>query len=85
MMLRLRRHRPRTPIAKALVILSFTAGDRRRFDLSNVAESCMDLLVDAAYLADDSWSVVPSLTLLFLGVEPGRARVQITINPTSDA
>ena len=70
MMLRIRPHRPKTPIVRASVAITFCAENKRRFDLSNAAESVMDLLVDAWILADDSWKVVPELKLLFGGVEP---------------
>src|SRR4051812_22531078 len=65
MMLRVRRFRPKTPIVLASVAITFFADTRRRFDLTNAAESVMDLLVDAEILADDSWAVVPQLSLTF--------------------
>ena len=37
--------------------------DFRRRDLTNTAESIMDLLVDAEILKDDNWLVVPKLHL----------------------
>jgi Holliday junction resolvase RusA-like endonuclease len=37
--------------------------DKRKADLSNKAESIMDLLVDNGIIEDDNWKVVPSLTL----------------------
>jgi hypothetical protein len=83
MMLRVRRYRPKTPIASAHVAITFFAENRRRFDLSNAAESVMDLLVDAEILADDSWAVVPELHLLFGGVAPGNARTEIEVTPSN--
>jgi len=79
MMLRVRRFRPKVPIARASVAITLFAESRRRFDLSNAAESVMDLLVDAEILADDSWAVVPELTLKFGGVEPEGARTEIQL------
>ncbi len=76
MMLRVRRHRPKTPILSASVAITFFAESRRRFDLTNAAESVMDLLVDAGILADDSWTVVPRLDLRFGGVESSNARAE---------
>jgi len=49
--------------------ISFIAGDRRKFDLTNKAESIMDLLVDCGLLDDDNYSVIPTLTLRFAGYE----------------
>lgn len=46
-----------------LVRIHFFFGTKRRADLSNKAESVMDLLVDAGVLADDNWRVVPRLSL----------------------
>lgn len=52
--------------------ISFRAGDMHRNDLTNKAESVMDLLVDAGILKDDSWFIVPDLQLTFLGVDKTR-------------
>lgn len=79
-MLRLRRYRPKTPILSASVTMTFFAENRRRFDLSNAAESVMDLLVDAEILADDSWAVVPQLHLYFGGVDRLSPRAIIDLN-----
>ncbi len=79
MMLHIRPHRPKTPIVRASVAITFFAENRRRFDLSNAAESVMDLLVDAGILADDSWEVVPELMLRFGGVEARKARAEVSI------
>ena len=38
---------------------------KRKFDLTNKAESVMDLLVDYGYLEDDNFKVVPDLTLRY--------------------
>jgi Holliday junction resolvase RusA-like endonuclease len=79
MILRVRRFRPRAPIAHAAVAITFFAESRRRFDLSNAAESEMDLLVDAGILQDDSVQIVPSVTLTFGGVEPKEPRAEVSI------
>jgi Holliday junction resolvase RusA-like endonuclease len=57
--------------------LTFYAADRRKFDLTNKAESIMDTLVDAGLLSDDNISVISTLHLKFGGVEPGNARCEI--------
>jgi len=51
--------------------ITFVAGDQRKFDLTNKAESIMDMLVDNGKLEDDNYSIVPQLTLRFGGVEKG--------------
>jgi len=79
MMLRIRPHRPKTPIPSASVAIRFFADSRRRFDLSNAAESVMDLLVDAGILADDSAFNVGDLHLKLGGVEPNNARAEVQI------
>lgn len=81
MMLRLRSKRPKKPLSKASVAITFFAENRRRFDLSNAAESVMDLLVDAGYLADDSAFHVPDLHLQFGGVEPKNGRAEVDLTP----
>ena len=61
--------------------ISFYAPDKRKSDLTNKAESIMDLLVDNGILEDDSWFIVGNLVLLFKGVdrEKPRAEIKITI------
>lgn len=62
------------PIESNKLTLTFYAGDNRKFDLSNKAESIMDLLVDAGLIEDDNYSVISELVLKFGGVEKGQAR-----------
>ena len=57
----------------------FFAPDKRKSDLSNKAESVMDLLVDAGILADDSWFVVPKLTLKLGGIDRENPRAEVKI------
>lgn len=45
------------------VNILFTFGDKRKTDLSNKAESIMDLLVDIKIIDDDSWQIIPRLNL----------------------
>jgi Holliday junction resolvase RusA-like endonuclease len=85
MMLRIRRYRPKQPIPKAKVAIMFFAENRRRFDLSNAAESVMDLLVDAGILEDDSAENVPELVLTYGGVDPRKARAEVAINEQTAA
>jgi len=59
------------------VVLTFYSHDKRKFDLSNKAESIMDLLVDAGILQDDNYEVVPKLTLIYGGCEKEKARCEI--------
>ena len=61
------------------VVLNFYGADRRKADLSNKAESVMDLLVDAGILLDDNWFVVPCLVLLFACVDKDDPRVVIDL------
>jgi Holliday junction resolvase RusA-like endonuclease len=43
--------------------MAFALDSLRSRDLTNMAESVMDLLVDAGILADDNWKVCPEITL----------------------
>ncbi len=54
--------------------------NKRKYDLSNKAESILDLLVDAGILPDDNYSVVPELTLLYKGVDKESPRSEVTID-----
>lgn len=64
--------------AKRLSI-TFFAPDKRKTDLTNKAESIMDLLVDNGILEDDNWYCVPELSLSFGGVDVPNPRAEITI------
>lgn len=46
---------PRLSLKKCSVIMRFYFPDNRVADLTNKAESIMDLLVDFGILADDRW------------------------------
>lgn len=61
------------------VTIEFTVGDRRAFDLTNKAESIMDLMVDAGVIDDDNFNVVPSVTLKYAGYEKGRWYALVTL------
>lgn len=65
-------------IKSSELILTFFAGDNRKFDLTNKAESIMDTLVDAGLIIDDNYSIISKLTLVFGGVDKGHARCEIT-------
>jgi len=59
--------------------LDFYLPDNRRADLTNKAESVMDLLVDLGIIKDDSWQVVSHL-ILTGEYDKGNPRVEIFIN-----
>lgn len=52
--------------------------DARKTDLTNKAESIMDLLVDNGVLSDDNHEVVPRLVLQSGGIDRDNPRVEIT-------
>lgn len=54
------------------------AGDKRKADLTNKAESIMDLLVDNYILPDDNWFDVPEILLKFGGIDKVDPRAEIT-------
>ena len=51
------------------VQINFQMPDNRRADLTNKAESIMDLLVDLEIIQDDSWKHIPRLILICNGVD----------------
>lgn len=61
------------------VEMIFFVPDNRKADLSNKAESLMDLLVDNGILEDDNCFVVPKLILSLGGVDKENPRVEINI------
>lgn len=71
-----------TPVSvdsTSCVRLCFYSENRRKFDLSNKAESIMDLLVDAGILPDDNYEIVPNLFLEYGGISKGNPRCEIKI------
>lgn len=73
--------RPTDPIKKAKVEITLYNKTKSRGDLTNKAESVMDLLVDMEILEDDNWFVVPNVHLLFGGVDKDNPRAIIKITP----
>lgn len=61
------------------VEIKFYPSTKRMFDLSNKAESIMDLLVDGGIIEDDNYSVVPELNLKFGIHDKQNPRAEITI------
>lgn len=56
------------------LLLKFYFPDNRKCDLTNKAESIMDLLVDNGFLQDDNYSVIPVLQLQFECVDKDNPR-----------
>ena len=61
------------------VTLTFFSKTKRSWDLSNMAESIMDFLVDVGVLKDDNYNVVPNLQLIYGGLARSNPRVEIEI------
>lgn len=61
------------------VQMEFYMPDNRKTDLTNKAESVMDLLVDAKILEDDCWQVVNKLFLMCVGVDKKKPRVKVWV------
>lgn len=76
---RIKKFRPKKPIEKCEVEIIIYAPDRRRSDLTNKAESLMDLLVDNDFIVDDNWFVCDDIKLYFGGVDRDNPRAEITI------
>ena len=73
----LKEQRTRPMEGKIGVEMMFYFPDKRRADLTNKAESVMDLLVDAGIIKDDNASVCPEVLLRFGGVDRERPRVEV--------
>jgi len=59
--------------------LVFFAPDKRKSDLTNKAESIMDLLVTCGVIPDDNWFVCKNVSLIFGGVDRQDPRCEILI------
>ena len=70
---------PRLPIAQCKVAIIMYAHDARAFDLTNKAESVMDLLVEGGIIEDDNCNVVNEVVLVFGGIDRVNPRAEITI------
>jgi len=68
------------PSSVKSLTLSFYFPDHRKTDLTNKAESVMDLLVDARLILDDNWTVIPRLILESNGVDKENPRVEISFD-----
>lgn len=55
------------------------AENLRKADLTNKAESIMDLLVDNYIVEDDNWFAVPQIELTFGGVDKKNPRAEIEL------
>ena len=64
--------------------MDFYMPDNIRKDLTNTAESVMDLLVDCEILEDDSWQHIPRIFLDARGIDKQNPRVDIWIKYGSD-
>lgn len=58
------------------------SGTARKGDLTNKAESVMDLLVDCGIIEDDNWCIVPEVRLKYGGIDRQNPRAEITITAT---
>ncbi len=61
------------------VLIKFWFPDNRRCDLTNKAESIMDLLVDNEFLEDDCWQITGPVKLVCCGVDKDNPRVEIEL------
>lgn len=61
------------------VTLTFYSKDKRAFDISNKAESIMDLFVDCEIITDDNFNVVPRLTLVYGGIDKLNPRCEAVL------
>jgi len=60
------------------IALNFFMPDNRKCDLTNKAESVMDLLVDNGLLEDDCWQITGMVALTCEGIDKENPRVEIT-------
>jgi Holliday junction resolvase RusA-like endonuclease len=63
----------------AQICIKIYAPDKRKADLTNKAESIMDLLVDMGKIEDDNWWVCGDVRLIFGGIDKKNPRAEIEI------
>lgn len=59
--------------------MTFWVPDNRRRDLDNMLGSVMDVLVKAEIIPDDTWQLVPEITIKAGGVDKANPRCEINI------
>ena len=62
-----------------MVELKFWMPDNLQKDLTNAAESIMDLLVDCRVIEDDRWQIIPCILLSCRGIDRENPRCEIEI------
>lgn len=60
--------------------LSFWGANKRKWDLTNRAESIMDFLVDMGVLEDDNYEVCPCVQMVYMGVSRTNPRCEVEID-----
>lgn len=77
--IQLRDRRVTSPLEKVSMTIVIFPPDKIKGDLTNKAESIMDLLVDNEILIDDNWFVASPISLHFGGVDRENPRAEIEI------
>ena len=62
------------------VVITFYRSTRRRSDLDNMAAGCLDALVEAGIIEDDSFNHINKLVLLYGGLDKENPRAEINIS-----
>ena len=62
------------------ITLTFFSKDKRKYDLTNKAESVMDLLVDYGFIEDDNFAVLSCIQLVYGGMSKTAPRVEVEYN-----
>lgn len=70
---------PKLKLDGLKMTMTLYAGDARKGDLSNKFESIADLFVDAGIIADDNWTVVSRVELIYGGIDRERPRAEIIV------
>jgi len=74
----LKNQKPKKIKGECKIEIEITAPDKRRADLSNKAESILDLLVDNRIIEDDNWFIVKELNLKLTEIGDAKAIIKIT-------
>ena len=61
------------------VTIELWGENARRSDLTNKAESIMDLFVDMGIFRDDNWNEIPQVHIIYRGIDRKNPRAEITV------
>ena len=77
-LLELKKYRPKNPIERCKIDITFYSKTNRAADLDNKLGSVLDVLVEAGIIVDDNWNCVYQITIKYAGKSEPRAEIKLS-------